>query len=459
MNLRPPAPKAGKGNITACTLKHCQAYSRVVIGFFEPPLSCKITQNGRKMVAKVADWSQNGRKADVRKSTKYAGVQARESTHRRFRGKPDVCFTIDYRDESGKRVRKDVGWASEGMSAGLANRIRLELISGKREAAMPLADGEDAPCPTLDESWQRYLEDWLKARGKRYESDTLMYNARLRGPLGHLRLDQITVYRLDRLMADLGKAGLSVQSVRYLVGMVRRIMRRMAAWRLYRGPLPFAEVQMPRPNNERQRFLSPEEAHRLLEALLPRSKQMWLMSLISLHCGLRWGEIAGLRRMDIDLAEGLIYIAESKSGKARHAHMTSTLREALAAMPPRPADALLFPARNGGRMLQPSDVFIRTVDALGLNDTGETRMVNGKAVPVKIADRRQRIVFHSLRHTYASWLAMSGEGQHMIADLLGHSSLEMSRRYTHLNPSARKATATGIETLFSLHGETPDENQ
>lgn len=44
-----------------------------------------------------------------RKSTKYPGVQVRESADRRYRGRPDMCDTIAYRDTTGKRVRKDVG--------------------------------------------------------------------------------------------------------------------------------------------------------------------------------------------------------------------------------------------------------------------------------------------------------------------------------------------------------------
>lgn len=96
-----------------------------------------------------------------------------------------------------------------------------------------------------------------------------------------------------------------------------------------------------------------------------------------------------------------------------------------------------------------SDTFARTVDALGLNDSGEEVLPGGRRVRRKIGDRRQKIVFHSLRHTYASWLALAGEGQAMIAEMLGHSSLEMSRRYTHIMSEARQVTAERISRIFS----------
>lgn len=393
------------------------------------------------MVEKDENRSQDGRKRLARRSTRYQGVQVRESPERRHRGKPDLCFTIDYRDAQGKRIRRDIGWASEGITAAFAHQERLRLIA----EAKAIRRGESSPLTVqqasliLDRAWERYRDDWMKAKGKRYDSDQWMYDAHVRPVFGRSLLQEISPYALDRFMASLTAQGLSAQTIRHLVGLIRRIMRRMVAWGLYDGPLPFDAISMPRLDNRRERFLQPEEARALLAELHRRSHQTWLMALISLQCGLRFSEIAGIRHMDINLQQGLLYIAESKNGRARHAYLTPELIDALRDLPARPANALVFPARDGKKMTNVSDSFSRAVDYLGLNDTGDTfRDANGIEHPVKITDRRQRIVFHSLRHTYASWLACSGAGQAMIAELLGHSSLEMSRRYTHLMDDEKK---------------------
>ncbi|WP_299396021.1 site-specific integrase [uncultured Desulfovibrio sp.] len=407
------------------------------------------------MVAKSVNGSQDGRKGSARKATRFPGVQARESSVRRYNGRPDVCYTIDYRDESGKRIRRDIGWASEGITAAYAHQERMRLLTEARAARRGGAGESAIPPPrtfpslTLNAAWEKYLEDWLKAHGKRYDSDQWMYDSHLRPTLGDMPLENIDAYTLDRFMSALSDKGLSAQTVRHMVGLVRRIMRRMTAWRLYNGPLPFDAVELPRINNARQRFLTPEEARMLLEELRRRSHTVWLMALISLHCGLRFSEIAGLRRMDVQLERGTLHVAESKNGRARHAQLTTAVSEALREALPRNAEDLLFPARHGGRMTQVSDTFARAVDALGLNDSGEDILSDGRKVRRKIKDRRQKIVFHSLRHTYASWLALAGEGQAMIAEMLGHSSLEMSRRYTHLMSEARQATAERISRIFS----------
>lgn len=404
------------------------------------------------MVEKDENRSQDGRKRLARRSTRYQGVQVRESPERRHRGKPDLCFTIDYRDAQGKRIRRDIGWASEGITAAFAHQERLRLIA----EAKAIRRGESSPLTVqqasliLDRAWERYRDDWMKAKGKRYDSDQWMYDAHVRPVFGRSLLQEISPYALDRFMASLTAQGLSAQTIRHLVGLIRRIMRRMVAWGLYDGPLPFDAISMPRLDNRRERFLQPEEARALLAELHRRSHQTWLMALISLQCGLRFSEIAGIRHMDINLQQGLLYIAESKNGRARHAYLTPELIDALRDLPARPANALVFPARDGKKMTNVSDSFSRAVDYLGLNDTGDTfRDANGIEHPVKITDRRQRIVFHSLRHTYASWLACSGAGQAMIAELLGHSSLEMSRRYTPLMDDEKKSTMERISKIFN----------
>lgn len=388
-----------------------------------------------------------------RRKTRFPGVYARESRSRRHAGRPDVCFTIDYRDAGGRRVRKDLGWASEGFSAALASQMRARLIhKAKTKAALGELYTPHPRTLTLGEAFSRYRREWLEARGKRADSDQWMFDAHL-AELAPLPLPEITPYLLDSLMTGLTRKGLSPQTVKHMVGLIRRVMRRMAAWGLYAGPMPFAAVKIPRPNNARQRFLTPEEARALLTALKKRSRQTWLMALISLQCGLRFGEIAALRAGDINMAARSICIGESKSGQARHAVMTEDVAHALAELPPRPAEALLFPSRSGGLMRGVSESFNRAVDELGLNAADrEAALRNGRTDGRRIEDRRQRVVFHTLRHTYASWLAMSGEGQAMIADLLGHHSLEMSARYTHLMPDARRATARSIERLFSHDG-------
>jgi len=66
-----------------------------------------------------------------------------------------------------------------------------------------------------------------------------------------------------------------------------------------------------------------------------------------------------------------------------------------------------------------------------------------------VTDPRQKVTFHTLRHTFASWLAMQGTPILTIKELLGHQSLAMTERYSHLSPDQKKDAVNGIEAIFT----------
>jgi len=61
-----------------------------------------------------------------------------------------------------------------------------------------------------------------------------------------------------------------------------------------------------------------------------------------------------------------------------------------------------------------------------------------------VTDRRERVSFHTLRHTFASWLAMDGINPFHLKELLGHADLKLTERYSHLSESALKQAAMRI---------------
>lgn len=95
------------------------------------------------------------------------------------------------------------------------------------------------------------------------------------------------------------------------------------------------------------------------------------------------------------------------------------------------ATEYVFPAQNGAKRNWVSDTFERVVDQLGLNDG--------------ITDSRQRVVFHTLRHTFASWLVQDGTPLYTVAELMGHTTLEMTKRYSHLSPDTVRAAALTLQ--------------
>ena len=92
---------------------------------------------------------------------------------------------------------------------------------------------------------------------------------------------------------------------------------------------------------------------------------------------------------------------------------------------------------NGKRIKEVSNTFSRIVNRLGFNKD--------------ITDRRQILTFHSLRHTFASWLALNGEDLKSIQELMRHKTISMTMKYAHLIPDKkRKAVRNIIGPLCGL---------
>jgi len=145
-----------------------------------------------------------------------------------------------------------------------------------------------------------------------------------------------------------------------------------------------------------------------------------------LHCGLRAGEVFALTWGCVDFGHGALTLLDTKS-RDRVVYMTQQVREMLLGRERGQPSDLVFPARGGGKIEAISKTFDKVVEAVGLNDG--------------ILDARQKVCFHTLRHTFASWHVQNGTDLYVVQKLLGHSTLTMTQRYAHLAPDTlRKAT-------------------
>jgi integrase len=139
---------------------------------------------------------------------------------------------------------------------------------------------------------------------------------------------------------------------------------------------------------------------------------------------------------DVDLAGGVLQLKDTKSNKNRPAFMTAAVKAMLQARTKSAPADLIFPGRNGKKIVQASDTFNRAVDKLGLNEG--------------ITDRRQRVTFHTLRHTFASWLVERGTDIYTVQELLGHSDLKLTARYAHIGENSLRAAVAQLGGALPL---------
>jgi integrase len=409
--------------------------------------------------------------ARVVHKSKFPGVRYREHPTRKNGIKPDRYFFIRYKLD-GKDKEEGLGWSSEGMTETKAAARLSELreahrtgqgartLAEKREAALAVRQAQAAADAvlaienvTFADAWSKYLS---VARANKRPHTAYAEEALFRlwvGPvLAQKRLTEIAPIHLEKIKKTLADASRSAQTIRHALAMIRQVFNYARANGLYQGDNPTLLVKKPTADAKRIRFLTPEEASRLLEALAERSPDVHNMALLALNAGLRAGEVFSLTWADVDFDHDLISLRDTKSGKTRQVPLTSEARAMLEARKAaKNGAALVFPpsktakpkeqpepsrAPANEKIVQISETFNRVVAALGLNDD--------------IEDPRQKVVFHTLRHTFASWLVQRGVPLVTVARLLGHATTAMTERYSHLAPDHFKQA---VDTLESVRSE------
>jgi len=178
----------------------------------------------------------------------------------------------------------------------------------------------------------------------------------------------------------------------------------------WRDVKPFRGV-----DNPKLRYLSDEEARRLVNACDPIFRPMVQASLLT---GARYGELAALRVTNVDLEAGTLWLPATKSGKPRVIYLEAEGRRLFAsAVAGRSGDAVVFPRPDGQRW--------------GASQQGrylQRACKNGGVTPPA--------GFHDLRRTYGARLAIQDTPMAVIAEALGHADERITRRhYAHLSPS------------------------
>lgn len=180
----------------------------------------------------------------------------------------------------------------------------------------------------------------------------------------------------------------------------------------------------------RVRFLDDDERQRLLTACKSsKSRYLYAVVVLALSTGARQGEIMNLRWPDVDLQRGMIVLHDTKNKERRtlalKGHALDVMREHEKVR--RINTDLVFPAANGKKVMN-----IRASWLYALEQA-------------KIEDFR----FHDLRHSAASYLAMNGATLAEIAEILGHKTLAMVKRYAHLSEShTHSVVASMNEKIF-----------
>jgi integrase len=406
--------------------------------------------------------------------TNFPGVRYREHPTRKNGVRRDQYFTIRYK-LAGKDKEEGLGWASEDWSAAKAYDRLKELKENKKagEGPQTLAEKRDIEDKRkeADKQAQQLAEKESVTFGQYFEKVYFptFEIGRKKGTtrkgkehfknwiepvIGNTPLKDVKPFAIEKIKKNVLDAKKAPRTLQYIFATIRQVWNMARRDGLVLGDSPTKSVKVPKVDNRRVRFLSHDEAETLLKALQAKDPLTHDLALLSLHTGLRMGEMASLKWSHIDLGRGIIRVMDPKGGEGRAAFMTEKVKAMLEAMKRREPDDYVFirrtdePLKDTLRPLKDTPrEFSEVVAELGLNKG--------------ISDRRQRVCFHSCRHTYASWHVTAGTDLYTVKELLGHSVIAMTERYSHLAPGTlQNATRTlemAIDSAAQKKAETDAE--
>lgn len=337
---------------------------------------------------------------------------------------PDGRWTMRYYADGTKGGRR----VQETLEKGTCH---ADAVRAYRMALAKASAGRDRPTPrrlTVEQAADEYLGvQKRQITAKSYRCVEGIVRLHIVPVLGHrkvetLRPSDVESYHAQRLEEDTAPSTINRE-----VRILRAIVAKTVAWGwLEKDPLPARSVKpLPAPTG-RVDFFSPEE-WRAFIASAPEGAAPVLRGL--LYTGARLNELLSLTWADVDLqARQLTLIQTKVGGRPKTLRISRALAEVLAGLSRGTPAAPVFTRQDGTpwKDYQVQDDFYRIARRVGLRD--------GLSV-------------HSIRHTFASWLAIEGTPLRTIGELLGHRSLTQTWRYAHLSPAHLQEAVELVESV------------
>jgi len=279
---------------------------------------------------------------------------------------------------------------------------------------------------------QRYLP-FIKSYKRSWKTDETVMRVHILPELGRYFLDEIKPEFIIEITNKMRSEEYAPGTVARIIVILRYVFNLAGKWKvLPHGTNPASGIPVP-PDVQRTRYLSKEEAARLLAAIRTDENQIAAKAIMLLFLtGARRNEVTHAQWSYVDWQQCTLFVPKSKNGQPRYIQLSSRAIELLKTVPRTDANPHIFPAPSTGRPM-PHLFFpwdrIRKRAAL------------------------QDVRLHDLRHSFASFLVNSGEDLYEVQKLLGHSNPRTTQRYAHLS---RERLARAAEVVASILIEAKD---
>ena len=418
----------------------------------------------------------------TKQKTKFKGVYYRQHSTRKNGVRFDRYFILRY-TINGTRHEEGFGWESEGYTetkaAAEIETIRENIKKGvgytslkeKKAGATQAIQDKENENTTFADFYNLYEQAQHGTKTpKGIKCERQYFSNHIEKHIGSKPLKSITIEDIENIKQSMLKAKTNAHEPKYAAATINHVIKlcrhcfKVAILWKKATENPATAVKLLPLENQRLRFFTHSEAETLLSKLQEihpadtkavgyqyykdnHTSQTYEMALVSLYCGCRAGELFALRANDINFTTGFITIRKSKNHNARAIPMPKIVKDMLAYRLKNlniSGESFVFQDMQGKALYEISDRYQEIVDEL-FNQG--------------IKDRQQRAVFHTLRHTYASWLVMAGVDLYTVKELMGHKTLAMTMRYAHLAPQKFTAAIAVLNNTTGAPTMAPQQNE
>ena len=273
---------------------------------------------------------------------------------------------------------------------------------------------------------------YIRLRKRSWRVDERIARQHLSPVFGARELADIQRHEVEGWLHGLSSGGLAPATCNRILAVFKTICS-LAVMRglLPAGQSPCAGVSPFKIHTQRERYLSRDEARRLMRALEKSDRPEAFAIRLLLLTGARKSEVLKARWEHVRLDLRLLIVPLSKSGKPRHIPLSDEAITVIRSIPRQQGTPWLFPGHAPGKPL--SDLYLfwnRLRRSIGLAD----------------------VRIHDLRHTFASFLVNAGHSLYEVQKLLGHSDPRTTMRYAHLEQASLVAVAETVSVFLARPG-------
>lgn len=357
-----------------------------------------------------------------RQKTKFQGVFFRESV---TNGKPDKTYYILIKEKDNKLNEIKIGKYSEGIREAYCNIKRNELMTKLRlgETVKILHTKKDRT------NFSDLADAYFKTRkqGRTTDADKNVKKNHLDPHFENLDMDLLDKDNfLDLKIAKLKI--LAPKTVNNILTLLSSILN--YAYKNEMIKTDYSKyIKKDSIDNTRERFLSVVEIKKLYEFVQAENDDMlYLFVKVALSTGARVGSIMTIEKKDIDFTHDFITLKDHKNNSTYLAFLTEDLKNLiLQYIEKKRITSKLFPVWDSTLAKPLREIFEKLFN---------------KGLDKK--DAKNRVVIHTLRHTFASHLAIKGTPIFTIQKLLNHRDIKMTMRYAKLSPDSGRDSVVGL---------------